>query len=261
MEPRVSINEVLVTVGKAISIKRQKAPDDSEVNVAHLKFSGVYLQREQIDKLLKRDSGWAHRSFFDEAGDPVLMLEIGAPLDVTVSGTIRGTDASCLRLMQAELTGVTLTLCRLGAKLAGELAWVAAGDEVSDVDSLLGRECIAQWEVNDGAQMSIMDSIRNVRDVPGGFAADGQLSDGTKFTMECTGPADSEEPSDELLPQAIDIVVATCNTSISFLQRQLKIGYNRAARLLEAMEASGVVGPMLPAGSREVLKQPATATH
>lgn len=161
MQPRVSANDVLVTVGKSISIKRQKAPDDSEVNVAHLKFSGLFLQREQIDKLLKRATGWAHASFFDEAGDPAIMLEIAVPLlDVTVTGTIRGTDATCLRLMQAKLDGVVLTLCRLGAKMAGELSWIAAGDEASDVDSLLGRECMASWDLHDGAQMSLLDSER-----------------------------------------------------------------------------------------------------
>jgi hypothetical protein len=156
MDPRVTITDIPMLVGKSISIKREKVPDESEINVAHLKFSGLYLQREQVDKLLNRDSGWTHGSFFDENGDPAIMLDIGAPLvDVTVTGTIRGTDATCLRLMQAELTGITLTLCRLGAQMKGELSWVAAGDEVSDVDSLLGRECAATWEVHDGAQQSI----------------------------------------------------------------------------------------------------------
>jgi len=44
--------------------------------------------------------------------------------------------------------------------------------------------------------------------------------------------------------------------SISYVQRRLKIGYNRAARLLESMEMAGVVGPLQPNGSREILAPP-----
>ncbi len=58
---------------------------------------------------------------------------------------------------------------------------------------------------------------------------------------------------DALYDEAVRIVTTERKPSISYVQRRLKIGYNRAARLLEAMEASGLVGPLQANGAREVL--------
>lgn len=58
---------------------------------------------------------------------------------------------------------------------------------------------------------------------------------------------------DPLYDEALAIVTESRKASISYLQRRLKIGYNRSARLIEAMEAAGVVSEMLSNGSREVL--------
>lgn len=66
--------------------------------------------------------------------------------------------------------------------------------------------------------------------------------------------ADSE--SDPLYDQAVRIVTESRRASISNIQRRLKIGYNRAARIVEAMEAAGIVGPMETNGNREVLAPP-----
>jgi len=66
------------------------------------------------------------------------------------------------------------------------------------------------------------------------------------------GNGDDTE-SDPLYDQAVMIVTQTRKASISGVQRRLKIGYNRAARMIEHMEETGVVGPMESNGSREVL--------
>ena len=62
--------------------------------------------------------------------------------------------------------------------------------------------------------------------------------------------------SDPLYDQAVYIVTDTRRASISGVQRRLKIGYNRAARMLEQMEESGVVGALEGNGSRAVLAPP-----
>jgi len=61
---------------------------------------------------------------------------------------------------------------------------------------------------------------------------------------------------DELYDEAVAIVTETRRASISGLQRRLKVGYNRAARLVETMEQTGVVGPVQSNGSREVIAPP-----
>ena len=64
------------------------------------------------------------------------------------------------------------------------------------------------------------------------------------------------ESSDPLYDEAVRIVTETRKASISYIQRRLKIGYNRAARMVEEMEQSGLVGPLESNGSREVLAAP-----
>jgi S-DNA-T family DNA segregation ATPase FtsK/SpoIIIE len=70
---------------------------------------------------------------------------------------------------------------------------------------------------------------------------------------EGAGVLGGDAEQDALYDEAVKIVINERKPSISYVQRRLKIGYNRSARLLEAMEAAGVVGPLQPNGSREVL--------
>ena len=70
-------------------------------------------------------------------------------------------------------------------------------------------------------------------------------------------PRDSTgEEADPLYDEAVAVVTETRKASISYVQRRLKIGYNRAARMIEEMEASGVVSMVQSNGSREVLAPP-----
>jgi DNA segregation ATPase FtsK/SpoIIIE, S-DNA-T family len=66
---------------------------------------------------------------------------------------------------------------------------------------------------------------------------------------------DSDAEQDPLYDQAVQVVLESRKASVSWVQRRLKIGYNRAARMVEKMEATGLVGPSGPGGTREVLAQ------
>ncbi len=70
-------------------------------------------------------------------------------------------------------------------------------------------------------------------------------------------PDSDADEIDVLFDDAVQVIIDTQRASISNVQRRLKIGYNRAARILEQMEAQGIVSPMESNGSREILaRQP-----
>jgi len=66
---------------------------------------------------------------------------------------------------------------------------------------------------------------------------------------------DNESNDDPLYNDAVQIVMETKKTSISFIQRKLRIGYNRAANIIEAMEAKGILSEQQSNGNREILNQ------
>jgi S-DNA-T family DNA segregation ATPase FtsK/SpoIIIE len=61
--------------------------------------------------------------------------------------------------------------------------------------------------------------------------------------------------SDEKYQEAVELVLRTGQASISMVQRKLRVGYNRAARMIEAMEKEGIVGPSDGSKPREVFRR------
>ncbi len=88
----------------------------------------------------------------------------------------------------------------------------------------------------------VPEYVEGILDAPGGEDGEGVAGEG--------GPDDEADP---LYDQAVEVVLKTRRPSISLVQRHLRIGYNRAARLIEQMERSGLVTPMGSNGNREVV--------
>src|SRR5690349_7056426 len=86
------------------------------------------------------------------------------------------------------------------------------------------------------------DYIQAVTEEPedGGYLFDGQ-------------PTGEDDPETQQYRKAVQIVAEAQKASVSYVQRQLRIGYNSAARLIERMEKDGLIGPANHVGSREVL--------
>jgi S-DNA-T family DNA segregation ATPase FtsK/SpoIIIE len=82
----------------------------------------------------------------------------------------------------------------------------------------------------------------------GGVAGEGDEGSGAEGGAGAGGGE-----ADPLYDQAVEVVVKHRRASISLVQRHLRIGYNRAARLLEQMEQSGLVSAMSSNGNREIL--------
>jgi S-DNA-T family DNA segregation ATPase FtsK/SpoIIIE len=109
--------------------------------------------------------------------------------------------------------------------------------------------------------------------VHGAYVSAGEIRKVVEFLREQGEPAYREEileagedddvigglddDVDEKYHDAVNIVTTERKASISYLQRRLGIGYNRSARMVERMEAEGIVGPSVPGkGQREVLAPP-----
>jgi DNA segregation ATPase FtsK/SpoIIIE, S-DNA-T family len=76
------------------------------------------------------------------------------------------------------------------------------------------------------------------------------------LSPQAGGEIADDGEQDPLYDEAVRVVTETRKASISGVQRRLKIGYNRAARLVETMEEAGLVGPLQSNGSREVIAPP-----
>lgn len=151
--------ESVLKVGKGITVKIEKQPDDTEKAIAHLKFSEALITREHLDQLVTGVIGSLWPALYDESGAPIARMTIGLPyLEVVLGGTISGNKnkRESLALIQATLTGVEMALVPNGAHLSGELTWEAAGDEVSDAEPLLGQLCACNWTIDDRRQGDLL---------------------------------------------------------------------------------------------------------
>jgi S-DNA-T family DNA segregation ATPase FtsK/SpoIIIE len=82
---------------------------------------------------------------------------------------------------------------------------------------------------------------------------EGVLEGGTVDGEEGADGGDAGGEKDPMYDQAVEVVLKNRKASISLVQRHLKIGYNRAARLVEDMEKAGLVSSMSGSGQREIL--------
>ncbi len=130
----------------------------------------------------------------------------------------------------------------------------------SKVDSRTILDTIgAEHLLGDGDMLFLPPGVARLTRIHGAFVSEEEVKEVTNFLRrqkkpdydttilsDLTGDEDSEEEEiehDEKYEEAVDLVLKTGQASISMLQRKLRVGYNRAARMIEAMEIRGIVGP------------------
>ncbi|SEN44215.1 FtsK/SpoIIIE family DNA translocase [Lihuaxuella thermophila] len=198
--------------------------------------------------------------------DELADLMMVAPADVE--------DAICRLAQMARAAGIHLIIATqrpsvdvitgvIKANIPSRIAFAVSSQadsrtilDMGGADKLLGRGDMLYLPI--GASKPIR--------VQGAFLSDEEVESVVKFVKtqqeakynEEMIPAASEnatvdEIQDELYPQAVQIVLEAKTASVSLIQRRLRVGYTRAARLIDMMEANGIVGPYEGSKPREVL--------
>lgn len=138
----------------------------------------------------------------------------------------------------------------------------------SKVDSRTILDAIgAEHLLGDGDMLFMPPGVGRVIRIHGAFVSEDEIKGVTDFlrnqkkpeydetilsAAEDNGADDAELDKDEKYDQAIEVVIQTGQASISMIQRRLRVGYNRAARMIELMEKEGIIGPSDGVRPREV---------
>jgi DNA segregation ATPase FtsK/SpoIIIE, S-DNA-T family len=122
----------------------------------------------------------------------------------------------------------------------GDMLFMEGGGRIQRIHGPFVSDEEVERVVNHLKEQGLPDYIENVTD------------ESADTPLESFGDTDASK-GDDLYHQAVAIVTREGKASTSFVQRQLQIGYNKAARIMEQMEAEGVVSPANHAGKREIL--------
>lgn len=125
-------------------------------------------------------------------------------------------------------------------------AWVG-DDEIARVVAFVKEHCRPCY---DQALIGRLDKIKESD--PDAVMADSEEEPAEDQAAE-EGAAAAADADDELLPNALEVIRMTRRASTTMLQRRLRVGYTRAARLMDILEERGVVGPQMGSGTREIL--------
>ncbi|MDR2354667.1 MAG: DNA translocase FtsK [Clostridiales Family XIII bacterium] len=214
----------------------------------------------------------------DEAALPQIVIIIDELADLMMEARAKVEEAICRIAQKARAAGMHLIVATqrpsvdvitglIKSNIPSRIAFAVSQQvdsrtilDMSGAEHLMGR-----------GDMLFKDQGRDkpIR-VQGAFVSDSEVHAVIEFVKKQMGPeyADDviqtietggvnalpdEENDDDLLPEAVETVVLAKQASASMLQRRFRVGYNRAARLIEMMEARGIVGPADGSRPRTVL--------
>ena len=201
----------------------------------------------------------------DELAD--LMMTTGKKVEITISRLAQKARAAGIHLILATqrpsvdvITG--LIKANVPARIAFQVASKVDSRTIIDqmgADMLLGMGDMLYLPAGAPIPVRVHGSFvsdEEVRRVAEHLRAGRESNYAVDFTQPpAPDAADGGENDDELYRQAVEAVMSANRPSISLVQRKLRIGYNRAARLIESMEQAGIVSPADDTGNRKILQK------
>ena len=185
------------------------------------------------------------------AGIHMLLATQRPSVDV-ITGLIKANIAARTAFQVASKMDSRVILDQGGAEQLlgkGDMLYLAAGTSIPQrVHGAFVSDDEVQRVAEDWRKRGKADYVEEVT------KEDGAVTGMPGIPSSSDGECDGEK--DELYDEAVAFVSQSRRASISAVQRRLRIGYNRAARLIETMEEAGVVTPMASNGNREVLVAP-----
>lgn len=246
------------------------------VNALKWAISEMDHRFDLLQKIGHRDIISYNRAAEDKMPYLVIVIDELADLMVAAASEV---EASIIRLAQmSRAVGIHLVLATqrpsvdiitglIKANITSRIAFAVASQtdsrtilDTSGAEKLLGR----------GDMLYLSAELSKPKRLQGAFVADDEINKIVEFWKTQEAPeynaeviertqksftvfADNTEDGDPLLQDAKDTVLRAGKASASLLQRRLKVGYARAARLLDIMEEKGVIGPGDGAKPREIL--------
>ena len=200
----------------------------------------------------------------DEMAD--LMLTAGREIEMSIQALAQKARAAGIHLIVAtQRPSVDVITGTIKANLPTRISFQVT----SKIDSrtILGEQGAEQ--LLGKGDMLFMESASQVQRIHGPFVADSEVEKvasyirnlgSPNYIYEITSDESDEEhlikddrAQDPLFDKAVDLIAREQKASTSFLQRHLQIGYNRAARIIDAMEAENMISAANQTGKREVL--------
>ncbi len=201
----------------------------------------------------------------DEMAD--LMLTAGREIEMSIQALAQKARAAGIHLIVAtQRPSVDVITGTIKANLPTRISFQVT----SKIDSrtILGEQGAEQ--LLGKGDMLFMESASQVQRIHGPFVADSEVEKVASYIRNLGSPnyiyeitsdesdeehliKDEDRAQDPLFDKAVDLIAREQKASTSFLQRHLQIGYNRAARIIDAMEAENMISAANQTGKREVL--------
>lgn len=198
---------------------------------------------KDIEALIQRIAQMARA-----AGIHIIMATQRPSVDV-VTGVIKANFPSRISFLVSSKIDSKVIIGEQGAEQLlgmGDMLFMPNGGKISRAHGPFVSdkevENVVNYIIKQGIKPEYVNTILNVDDE----------EDGGNFDININGKNNSK---DELYKQAVDIIMRDGKVSISYIQRQLRIGYNKSANLVERMEREGIVSPPNSTGKREILKK------